>query len=448
MKFIFSVITFLIIFLSCTNEKKQLVLLNADEKNVSSWKTPLTVLSDEQYPDNPDIGLMHSSINNIELDSLRLDSISEFLYTFKFYNKDSSLTVTLDSLYIKEFIPAVQERLKSNEYLSKIAVINQEWNRNQVKFSPKHFKVRGQVLGQNLSQITRIDIARNCLNSYLWEVAFYTIDSADSNLKEKPCYHAWFSFPKKLFSSLFEQVNQIPFSKYSSFLENWEDPEQEVIDISKLRTVFKANNTSFNNFNAKSYLKIGERSKKYKNIIVPQNTTVINDFLNDSTLFATFTPPGFYNTKTPRVTFLSKIKRLDKIIKRTIVPISLASDTLLELELIFNSGDTINETHFIISGLDTASFPVLDSLSVNKAWQNSMGFANHTFYESYEHSLAQPVQSNPYFAYLADKNGSWIDSHWLGIDGPQFYFDENKNLHLLILSFERHAIVGHYSFEL
>ena len=78
-----------------------------------------------------------------------------------------------------------------------------------------------------------------------------------------------------------------------------------------------------------------------------------------------------------------------------------------------------------------------------------MGFSNHTFYEGYADHLAWHSNANPYYAYLADENGNWLDSHQVGIDGPVMYWDVDRPqvLHIWLLSFERHAFVGHYTVE-
>jgi hypothetical protein len=204
------------------------------------------------------------------------------------------------------------------------------------------------------------------------------------------------------------------------------------------------------NHNQEEYLKIGERDKKYRNIIFPKNTTKIQDFLTDSTLFATFTPPGFYNTKDPRKTELSRLASVDQITARKVMTKSLSADTLLEIEVSFNLLDSATKTTLLVSGINPMEVPTLTAQESNKGWQSSMGFGNHTFYETYEHAQACKASSNPYFAYLTDGKDKWIDSHKVGIDGPLLYFDKEntKLLHVLVLSFERHAIVGHYSFEL
>jgi hypothetical protein len=79
-----------------------------------------------------------------------------------------------------------------------------------------------------------------------------------------------------------------------------------------------------------------------------------------------------------------------------------------------------------------------------------MGISNHSFYNSYSDLLKYSSKQEPYFAFLLDKDGNWLDSHDVGIDGPLFWLDEKDptKLHLMILSFERHSFVGHYIIDL
>lgn len=430
-----------LILVSCNNSTVESSSMEGAKPSYS-WVSPLQELDDSQYPDNPDIGRSHSKILEIKLDSIRFVQVTDSTFSITMITENGNDTILFSPLSLMEFIPAIQNRFKTNEYLSQITVVNQEWNRNQVRFNSEHFT----VTGSGLETITRIDIARNCLNTYLWEVAAY----ADENGKSKGYYHGWFSFPKELFANLFKERNGQEFKKYAAVLEDWIDPENQQIALRELREVITENEVAFKNHNHEEYLKVGERDKKFQNIIYPKNTTLIQDFLTDSTLFATFTPPGFYNTKDPRKTELSRLASPDKIISRTVMTKSLSNDSLLEVEIIFNKNDSLKLTTLILSGINLKDIPVLADDQVNKGWQSSMGFGNHTFYETYEHAQYCKVSTNPYFAYLTNENGMWIDSHKVGIDGPLLYLDKENNniLHVLILSFERHAIVGHYSYDI
>ena len=100
--------------------------------------------------------------------------------------------------------------------------------------------------------------------------------------------------------------------------------------------------------------------------------------------------------------------------------------------------------------MDKNDIPTLAVEDVNKGWKNSMGFGNHTFYETYQHCLEHSSLHSEYFAMLTDEDNKWLDSHFIGIDGPLLHWDENEEglLHLWVLAFERHAFVGHYTIKI
>jgi hypothetical protein len=193
----------------------------------------------------------------------------------------------------------------------------------------------------------------------------------------------------------------------------------------------------------------GERQRKQKNIITPTTPTKIDDFLNDSTQFATFSIPGYYNKNEPRKTELSKLGKLIKVNKRTIID-ALGRNSL-ELELTFLSKkDNKTITRFIIGGIDTKLIKQLPEEKLHEAWQTSMGVSNHSFYETFDYQQSHLTKYNTNYTLLLDEKNRWIDSHKIGIDGPLLYLDslDKNKLHIMILSFERHAFVGHYVIHL
>ncbi len=419
----------LILMQSCDSSKSN---------KISNYSAVLNELNPFEYPDNPDTEIKHPKYDQIKYGYLNFISLNDTMFSIKIIPDGNTDTIFISSVNLMEYIPTITCAAKKNLYLSYIDVINQEWNRNQVQFKEGEYKISGS----NNNHIVRLDIARNCLNAYLWEVILF----ADYKGEVKPYYHGWFDFPKELYATLFEIRNKVKFSEYQKPLENWVDPENKKFDPTPLRTILSEQDVKFINLNNTSYPLKGERQKKFKNIIYPVNTTIIQNYLTDSTLFATFSPPGIYNKSDPRKTELSKLDKLGKIIWRKTNAPYFSNDTLIELELLFNIGDKKKETHFFISGILPSEIPALDSSEVNNGWQNSMGIGNHTFYETYKHAQEHSSLISPYFSVLTDKDGNWIDSHKIGIDGPLLYWDnKHKNmLHVWIFSFERHAFVGHY----
>ena len=169
----------------------------------------------------------------------------------------------------------------------------------------------------------------------------------------------------------------------------------------------------------------------------------INDFLTDSTEFATFSPPGYYTRADPRHTQLSKLYEPVKVVERKTIT---NKDTFMELDIYFRQRDSSTITRLVIGGFNLKNIPSKSVADVNDGWQMPMGIADHTFYETYADARKNATKNSPFYAFLLTANGDWLDSHKVGIDGPLLHFDiaDPHKLHVWILSFERHAFVGHY----
>jgi hypothetical protein len=430
-----AILTMSVIYSCNSNKPIENNTENNTEDVINNWIISLDELSDNEYVHNPDISIRHSQSVSIEYSNLELVRNDDNTFTFTFIPQNSVDTIALESIELMEWIPTICEKAKGDDYLSEIAIVNQEWNRHQVKFTEGKFNISGS----NDKGIKRVDLARNCLNAYLWEIITY----AEEDGKLKPHYHGWFDFPKDLYSELFEERNDVDYDTYKAPLEEWADPENKIINFKSLRVISSEESVDFTNLNHEEYPLVGERKKKYINIVYPKNTTVMDDYLTDSTLFATFSPPGFYDPEDPRHTQLSLLKNPSKIFYR------LLDNDLFELEVNYLNTDSSKTTKLFISGLNKENIPTLSTKNVNDGWKNSMGFGNHTFYETYEHCISNGSLNSEFFALLTDENNNWLDSHFIGIDGPLLHWDENEEglLHLWILAFERHAFVGHYTIK-
>ncbi len=429
-----SILAFLILFFFtfCGSRKSQTM-----EAKILTF--PITSLSDKDYPDNPNIGFSAENYSNEYFETgimvpLESNSMKVGL-RFRTLGGDS---IWFDSFELSEFIPTIPTAIRGDEYLSYIACINQEWNRNQVAFGQDQFTTTDP-------NIIRVDIARNCLNAYLWEVIAYTREKGET----LPYAQGWFDFPKELYAQLFEEKNKIPFDRFREFLENWVEPKSEVIDFTALRQILDTIPTRYADSSATMYPLAGARKKKFKEIIYPDSFQTMKELQSDSTLFATFTPPGFYNREDPRTTELGRFYTLDDASVYQ-VKSKLNGDTLHELHLQFSHRKGDKKTHLTLGGIDLLDIPHLPVHEANSAWKNSMGIANHTFYEDGQTHNRIKAATHPYYALLTNGGGAWLDSHKLGIDGPILHFSDAKRtvLHLWLLSFERHALVGHYVFQL
>ena len=404
------------------------------------YTLPVKQLSDRQYPDNPDIGFRSADYGKRRYDVVSLFVAPDRHARLQLHGP-AGATVEVGPFDILPFLPAAPPHVRDSEYLSYIAVINQEWNRQQVRFDRSYFHARKDDYAAK--HLVRIDLARNCLNAGLWEIFLYKREKGTQQVY----FHGWFDFPKGLYAALFRKKNGAPYRRYRSALENWVDPPSKTIAFGKLRRVLKEQPLAYRSLNRGFYPLVGERRKKKRNIIAPKAPKAIAHFLSDQTRFATFSPPGVYTRSSPRKTELGRFAQLTAVVGRRVRPANHDSERI-ELELRFSDGR--RKTRFIISGLHPDKLPRLAVADHHRGYQMPMGIANHTFYQNYQEMLANPSAKNPYFALLVDDRQRFVDSHKVGIDGPLIHRDaaDPQVLHLWVLSFERHALVGHYRIRL
>ncbi len=249
--------------------------------------------------------------------------------------------------------------------------------------------------------------------------------------------------------SLFEYQNAIAYEEYRKPMEQWVEPKNKTVDLSKLRQVKQSwEAVSYKNLNDQFYPLTGARKKKFKNIIFPEQPTQIQDFLTDSTTFANFDQPGYYNTNNPRQTQLGHLAHLQDVTVRNIL--TPTGRDSYELEFTYTEQHTGDTTRLIIGGFDIARIKRASVKHHNKGLKLPMGIGLHSFYENYNTALQNPMARNPYYGLLLTPNDQWLDSHNIGIDGPLMHWDEQdpSKLHFWLLSFERHAFVGHYVIEI
>lgn len=442
MKNIIIITLFSFLLISCNEEESK-----KEAKSTSIYKSSMKEMTDEEYPDNNDIEsrcgdweqYQHHQVNIVRNDS------TDFTLTFNPSNSHSD-TIIIANVNLLEWIPTIPDYLE-DDYLKSIGIINAEWNRQQVKFVDNEFYISKHT--EEGQKTVRVDLARNCLNSYLWE--FITYGKEDN--KQKALYHGWFEFPRELYQTLFDEVNagKLSFAQYKDYLINYQDPKSEKVNFEALRKVNSSKEVEFTNLNHQFYPLTGARKSKFKNIVYPKNPKIINDYLNDTTSFSTFLYPGYYSTSDPRSTTLSKLRYPQKVVVREVTSHNLNKDKCLEFEVTFARGtDSTELTRVIIGGVQKKQLPKLALNDYNNGFKMPMGIGNHGFYEKAIYAQTHSTKNNPYYAVIVNQEGKWLDSHFFGVDGPILHFDNDnpKLLHFWLLSFERHAMVTHLTFEL
>jgi len=402
---------------------------------------PVQEYTNDEYPEDPaDRSVNHNRYQSRELVLIQKDD-THFDFVFE-PQQPHVAKVIFRNIDVSLMTPDLPEWTKQDDGLRRIALTDRQWNRQQVRFdvgSP-HLEVTGGD-GFEKENILTGELAKNCLNAGLWEVLLFLKEDGGKKLY----YQGWFTFPLGHYKNLWERGTGLSYWTHWYYLEHWFDPAGTVTSMDKLRRVTAEWDAPVKFDGEEKIFTEGEQQRKRRTSMA-QNAVRWSDFYNKpDTRFASFIPPGRYSVNHPRDTKYWKLDRFEKVIMRSIV--SPATDQpLQELELVFTSTKEDGSCHFFVSGIDLSTIPQLPRQNYPSGMYMPMGIGVPPFAQSYEDLQRKPPQQSPYVSVLLDQENRWIDHHSLGIDGPVLYRDDTDPdlLHVLLLSYERHSLVGHF----
>lgn len=401
----------------------------------------LMTFSDTAYPENPEV--RSGVFADYPHRSLIIEQTRDTHFNFRIEPASEQATaIELIDVDLAQLVAAVPPWVKTDSNLTKVGLIDREWNRQQVRFdrSSSHIRVGEGGNGFEQRALSRIDLARNCLNAGLWELLLFTTENGEERVYE----HVWFTFPLGLYKGVFERVNGLSYWSYWWSLEHWVDPSGAAIWIDRLRTVEQERAIKVIARWDEPVAMEGEQVHKRKNILTPV-AAVYRDWYRGPVQFSSFIPPGRYSVQHPRDT---QLHYLAELTGATLRRVALPENTtpLVEIELVFRSNHTGEATRLILGGLDLTTLPTAAPKEYDRGWQVPLGIGNPAFFESYEYVLAHPLKQRTFYGFHLDAHGRWLDHHAIGVDGPLFHWDANDPtlLHLYLLSYERHALLNHF----
>lgn len=400
----------------------------------------LKSFTDIEYPEDPEPkSRVFARYPHRQLVIERIDGTR-----FRFLLEPSTPQATaieLTDIDLAHVVTAVPPWIKTDPDLTKIGLIDREWNRQQVQFSrtSSHIHVREGGDGFEQRALSRVDLARNCLNAGLWELLLFTTEDGEERVYE----HLWFTFPLGLYKQLFEGVNGLSYWSYWWSLEHWVDPTGTPIRLDRLRTVEQEWPAQATARWDEPVAAMGEQALKRQNILTPIAATY-RDWYKEPVRFASFIPPGRYSRAYPRETQLHYLAELTGAIVRRVTLIG-GSQSWFEIELAFRSSQTGEATRLILGGLDGATIPVASPERYDLGWEAPLGIGNPGFFESYEEVVVNPPTQRSFYGFHLDSENRWLNHHAVGVDGPLFHWDaeDPSLLHLYLLSYERHALLNH-----
>ena len=412
----------------------------AEETSVDIFEFPTFEYSEDPSGRSP----YYSEYKGRKLTLVQVDD-THFDFNFEpLEDNDHVAKIVFKNVDVSLMTPNIPEYAKADDGLRRVGLTDREWNRQQVQFYVDKDDV--EVIGGDGFERENLHIAslaRNCLNAGLWEVLLFTKTETGKEMY----YQGWFTFPMGQYKRLWEQNTELGYWDDWNWyrMEHWLDPEGSVMPVEKLREVVSETEIEAK-FDPEERIRFaGEQIRKRRTVQAP-NVRNWGDVIEkrDEISFATFHPPGFYDTDLPWHNRYELIAEFKDASHRRVKSV-LNGEELDELELRFETVDG-KETRLFIGGLDLSKAPAVTPEEYPKGIYLPMGIGTPKFYQDYKELLDNPPHENPYYSFFLNEDNGWIDHHSMAVDGPIIHrdADDPNLLHLYLMSYERHLLVAHF----
>jgi len=418
---------------------------NDDPRIVTNLKEYTT----HDYPADPaPLSKFYKRYTNRQL---VVESTGNNLFNFVLEPGDADTAkIVFKDIDLSLFVPTAPQYTRDHAGLRKIALVDREWNRQQVSFLPNspHIEISGGD-GVESGNIMQLALARNCLNAGLWEV----ILTMKENGQKKMYYQGWFDFPMAHYKAVFEKQNGFSWWQNWHRLDHWFDPEGTEMEMDALRRVVAQEVIPAKFLADEPVLTSGEQARKIRTANT-RDVRTWGDFfdpkISDSISFSTFLPPGQYRHETPWENQYWRLAQFNGALLRHIDSPAEPGKPLQEIELTFTDGKNGEKNRLLIGGLDFYALPQLPHSDFNKGLYHPMGIGVGPFYQAYSDLKKAPPYLSAYYSFLLNQKNEWLDHHSIAVDGPVMYRDQNDpNLvHLYLLSYERHSLIAHFEITL
>ena len=406
---------------------------------------PVREFTTFEYPEDPSARAdRYGEYSGRRLRLVRRDK-THFDFIFEPTGGSHIATVTFANVDVSRMTPGQPAWCRDEPGLTRIALTDREWNRQQVRFPAggENVRVEGGD-GWEAEHLEVAALAKNCLNAGLWEVL---LSHRDATGNKRMYYQGWFTFPLGHYRELVEANAGVDYADYWFGLEHWDDPAGTWMNLDKLRAVTSEREVPIA-FDAEEPLAVaGEQVRKKRTLLAPNVRTWGEFPRRPDVSFATFIPPGTYSVSHPWSNEYERLATLEGAILRDVQ--AADGQSLQELELRF-TGLNGQANRFLVGGVDLAALPQLPMSEYPKGLYMPMGIGVPPFYADYADLLTSDPMESPYYSFLLDADDRWIDHHAAAIDGPVMHrdADDPTKLHLYLLSYERHTLVGHFVIDI
>jgi hypothetical protein len=360
-------------------------------------------------------------------DAVELEPVGDGRYDVRLTPGDSA--PRLSGVDLTLLVPRVPRLARGNETLTRLALIQREFNRNEVH--------------NPLPDGSDLSIANNCLQRGLWEIKLARTDAG----KTVTLFHAWFTFPQEEYARLFGLANAgLEEQKYDGVLANYPGIGGFELPLADLRSVRSERKLASLDVHAADALdRLPEQKNKTKWIRtagLEKYGDVVRTKSQPVTL-AKFSVPGLYDPKESMQFDLSWLARPKDLVWRE-ARSSRTPQPFPEMELRFENGFRILAADAKLAGLPARSAAPTAEADVLKL---VCGIGTPVIHATAEERAAEIAEDRPRYLMILDAKGNHLDNHLTGVDGLYVWREAGSpgRIHLWLVSYERIALVAHYS---
>lgn len=369
-------------------------------------------------------------------------------FDFEFTPKDPTKTPHLARIVFRDvdvrlMTPDLPEWTKDKPGIQQVALVDRQWNRQQVRFggagSPRVEVTGGD--GFESRYIHSAELCKNELGAGRWEVLLYTLEHGDKTL----LYQGWFSFPLGHYWNLFKEQTGLSYAWHAPSLEFGADLTGKPIKLEELRSVSREAEVRCS-FNPEERIVAGGEQRRRRRTTVADNLLAWKDLYDGRGVrFASFVAPGRYTLNQLQGNEYDRLNQFERAVIRDIKS-QADSEVRNEIELVFSSTRHPGKCRFVVSGFRWHRLPQAPVEDYPRGLYMPMGIAVPPFFQDYESLRSNPPSMSPYFCVMLDEEGRYLNHRQIGIDGPILHADpSNSNrVHLYLMSYERHTLVGHW----
>lgn len=341
---------------------------------------------------------------------------------------DGAQAARMEAVDFALWVPRVPKLCGQDPVLLRLALIQREFNRNELQLGP--------VQGAD-----DLRIANNCLKRGLWETMLVTKEGDKTLLG----YHGWFEFPKDVYADLFQKQNGIAYPAWAVCMDAYPDLNGFAVPLEKLRKVDSEHAAELTVHSDEPIAQLSEQKRKAKLLLTPELHTYADFAKKEKQPIRTaiFAEPGWYDTAHPMSFDLTWLAAPKEAIARKVHGVSQDA-AFDELELRFADGRRILIADQKIATLEPRTAPPAAEADVLKL---TFGIGTPDIYSTAAARAQELTEGRPSYLLMLDKDGKNIDNHLAGVDRAYLWREAGTpgRLHVLLVGYERIALVSHLS---